>query len=124
VIWSFGRWNLAFPRSRDRFSCFFVGSAAAFGFALVPELLTLAWGNFTFTSAFLEYIRRGIQGRAVLLVLAVWLLVLSLVSQQFAGAERGMVVDVAVLVGADMAVEQPQFAVFDEPVGVFQVDQA
>ena len=35
-----------------------------------------------------------------------------------------MVVDVAVLVGADVGVEEPEFAVLNQAVGVFQVGEA
>jgi len=35
-----------------------------------------------------------------------------------------MVVDVAVLVGADVGVEEPEFAVLDQAVGIFEVGEA
>ena len=34
------------PRARNRFSCFFIRRASAFGFALVPELFALGQGEF------------------------------------------------------------------------------
>src|SRR5450759_1591734 len=42
----------------------------------------------------------------------------------FAGAEGGMIRVVAVVIGADMAVEEPEFAVFDQPVGVLEIGLA
>jgi len=46
------------------------------------------------------------------------------VHKQFAGAQGGVVVDVSVLVGADVGVEQKDFVVFDQAVGVLEVGQA
>ena len=42
--------------------------------------------------------------------------------QQLASAEGCMIVNVAVFVCPNMAVEQPEFVVFDQPIGVLQVD--
>src|SRR5580704_14485254 len=44
--------------------------------------------------------------------------------QELAGAKRGVVVNVAVLVGSDVGIEEPKFSVFDESVGIFEVGQA
>src|SRR3954470_463921 len=112
------------PRPCDRFPGFFVGGAATVGFALVPQLLTLGECKFYFHASILEIHAGGDEREALLLSFADELFDLFFMHQQFAGAERGMVVNVAMLVGSDMAVEQPQFAVFDQPVGVFEIDQA
>src|SRR5450759_275347 len=42
----------------------------------------------------------------------------------FAGAEGGMIRVVAVVIGADVAVEEPEFAVFEQPVGVLEIGRA
>ena len=46
------------------------------------------------------------------------------VDQQLAGAQRSVVEDVAVVIGADVAVEQPEFAIFKQAIGVFEVGLA
>jgi hypothetical protein len=43
------------------------------------------------------------------------------VNQQLSGAQRGMIGGVAVVIGSDVAVEEPELSVFDEAIGVFQV---
>ena len=44
--------------------------------------------------------------------------------QQFARTQRGVIEDVSVLIGADVAIQQPEFAVFDQAVGVLEVAAA
>ena len=68
--------------------------------------------------------RVGISVRPLLLGLADELADLFLVYQQFPGAQRRVVVDIAVLVVSDVAVKQPQLTIFNQPIGIFQVDQA
>ena len=47
-----------------------------------------------------------------------------LVNQKLASAESGMVSVVAVIIGADVAVEEPEFSVLDEAVGVLEISLA
>src|SRR5271165_3299040 len=111
----------SFSRPGDSFSGFFIRSAAAFGFALVPELLAFSQGEFNLHSAVLEVHPRGDQGQALLLGLADELAKFLFVDEQLAGAQRRVVENVAMVVGSDVAVKQPKFAVLQQSVGVFQV---
>ena len=74
------------------------GGAAAFGFALVPQLLAFGQGEFNLHSTVLEVHPRGDEGQALLLGLADELADFLLVDQQFAGAQGRVVEDVAVVV--------------------------
>ena len=47
-----------------------------------------------------------------------------LVNQELAGAQGGMIGVIAMVVGADVAVEEPEFAVFDQAVGVLKIGLA
>src|SRR5579864_1714255 len=101
-----------FPaRSRDRFSGLLVCGSAPLGFALVPELLTLRQRKLHFNSAILEIHAGWNEGKALLLGLADELVDLFLMNQQLPRAQRGVIIDVSVLVGANVAVEQPKFSV-------------
>src|SRR5437660_12874613 len=44
--------------------------------------------------------------------------------EQLAGTQRSVVEDVAMLVRPDVAVKQPEFAIFDQAIGIFQVGPA
>ncbi|SRR6266487_5302167 len=110
--------------SSNRFSCFFVRSPSPFGFTLVPELLAFSQRKFNLYSAVLEVHSRWDESQAFLLGLADQLTELFFMHQEFPRAQGSMVVDVAMFVGADMAVQEPEFAVFDQAVGVLQVDLA
>ena len=44
--------------------------------------------------------------------------------QQLAGAQRRVIEDVAMLVGADVAIEEPEFAIFDQSVSIFEIGAA
>ena len=44
--------------------------------------------------------------------------------QQLASAQRRVIEDVAVLVGADVGVQQPQLAIFDQAVSIFEIGAA
>jgi len=46
------------------------------------------------------------------------------VNEEFAGAESGVVGRVAVVIGADVAVEEPEFAILDQSVGVLEIGGA
>ena len=84
-------------------------------------MLAFGQGEFNFHSAVLEVHPGGDEGEALLLGLADELANFFFVDQQLAGAQGGMVEDVAVVVGSDVAVEQPEFAILEQPVGVFEV---
>ena len=97
----------AFVRARDCFSRFAVGRAAAFGLALVPQLLAFGEREFDFHPAIFEVQAGGNQSQSLLLGLADKLPNFLLMDQQLAGAQRRMIEDVAMVVGADVAVQQP-----------------
>src|SRR5581483_2109848 len=113
-----------FAGARDGFAGFAIGGAAALGFALVPELLAAGEGHFHFHPAVLKVHACGDEREAALLGFADQLAEFLGVDQELAGAQRVVVVDVAVLVGADVSVQQPELAVFDQAIGVFEVDTA
>ncbi len=115
--------GLLLPAS-DCFPSFFVGRPSPLGFAFIPELLAFGEGQFNFYFAVLEVHADGDQRQSLLLGFADQLADFFFVHEQLAGAERGVVVNVAVLVGADVGVEQPEFAVLDQTVGVFKVGKA
>ena len=77
--------------------------------------------EFNFHSAILEIQTGGDEGQALLLGLADELANLLFMDQQLAGAQGRVVEDVAVIIRADVAVEQPEFAVLEQSVGVFEV---
>src|SRR3989442_11248259 len=110
-----------FSSPRNSFARLPIGGFAALGLALVPELLAFGQGKFELYSAVLKIHAGGDEGEPALLRLANQLADFLPVHQQLAGAQRSVVEDVAMLVGADVAVEQPEFAVFDEPIGIFKV---
>src|ERR1035438_3393604 len=93
--------SLSFPAAVDRFPSFLIGRAPPVGLALVPELLALGQSQFHLDSPVLEVQPRGDQGETLLLGLANQLADLFAMHQQFAGTQRGVVEDVAVLVGTD-----------------------
>jgi len=45
-------------------------------------------------------------------------------NQKLAGAKRGVVGRVAMVVGANVAIQEPEFAVFDQAVGVFEINRS
>src|SRR5215469_17743546 len=104
---------LPLAAARDGFPGFLVGGAAALGFALVPELLALGKGQFYFHFAVFEIHAGGDQGEAALLGFPDQLADFVLVNEEFSGAQRCMIEDVAMLVGADVRVEKPEFPIFD-----------
>src|ERR1039458_4314721 len=113
-----------FSTSGDGFAGFLVGGATALGLALVPELFALGQGEFDFDFAILEIHAGGDQSESLLLGLANELANFFFVKQKFAGAENGMIGVVAVLIGADVAVEEPEFALLDQAVGVLEIGLA
>jgi hypothetical protein len=124
---SFGEmknFRLGLPTSADRFSRFFIRRPPSFGLALVPELLAFGQSQFHLDPAVLKVQPRRDQGQALLLGLADQLANLFAMHQQLAGAQRGVVEDVAVLVGTDVGVQQPDRIVFDQAVGVLKIGEA
>ena len=105
--------RLLLPASADGVSGFFIGCSTAFGFALVPQLLAFGQRQLNFHFTVLEVHADGDQRESFLLGLADQLADFFFVHKQLAGAQRGVVVDVTVLVGADVGVEQPELSVFD-----------
>src|ERR1700687_982726 len=112
------RW---FSSPGDGLPRFLVGGATALGLALVPLLFALRQREFDFDLAILEIHARGNQRESLLLGLANQLANFFFVKQKFAGTKGGMIGVVAVLIGADMAVEEPEFTILDQPVGVFEI---
>ena len=104
------------------FPGFFVGGTAALGFALIPELFTFGEGKFYFHSAVLEVHSRRNQRKSLLLGLSDQLANLFGVGKQFSSAQRSMIKDVSVNVGADVAIEKPELSIFDKPVRIFEID--
>jgi len=83
----------------------------------------LAFGQcyFNFHFTVLKVHPCGNQREPALLCLANELADLLFMYQQLTRAQRRMIEDVAVLVRPDVAIQQPQLAVFDQSVGVFEV---
>jgi hypothetical protein len=77
---------LRFAAAGDGVAGFFVGGAAALGFALVPELFALGDGDLNLDTAILEVHPRGDDGEALLLDGGVEFEDLGVVDQEFAGA--------------------------------------
>jgi len=93
-----------FSRARDRFARLAVGSSAAFGFALVPELLAFGEGDLALHASVLEIETCGDERVSFLLRLPDQLAQLLFVDEELPGAERRVVIDVAVLVGSNVRV--------------------
>jgi hypothetical protein len=110
--------------SSDRVSRFFVRRPTPLRLPFIPELLALGQRELHFYFAALEVHPHRDQRQSLLLSLADQLADFFFVHEQFAGAEGGVVVHVAVLVGADVGIEQPEFAIFDEAVRIFEVGEA
>jgi len=110
-----------FSCPRDGIPGFFVGGAAALGFAFIPELLAFRQSKFNFDLAVLEVHAGGDQREPLLLGFPDQFANLFFVNQEFSGAQGRMVGGVSMVVGSYVAVEEPEFSVFDEAVGVFQI---
>src|SRR5579864_482364 len=100
--WRVRRTSTSFTRARNGFAGFAIGGAAAFGFALVPQLFATGERYFHFHFAVLEIDSRRYQGEPTLLGLADQFADFFPVHEQLASAERGMIEDVSVFVGADV----------------------
>ena len=88
------------------------------------QLLAAADGEFHLDFAILEIHLGGNQGEAFFAGLAVELVDLLAVEQQFALADGQVVLAVAVRVFADVGVDQPRLALFDAGEGVLELDLA
>ena len=108
----------------NRFPSFLIRRPSSLGLPFVPKLLAFGQGQLHFHFAVLEVHADWDQRQSLLLGFTDQLADFFFVHQQLTGAQRGVVMDVAVLVGADVGVEQPEFAVLDQAVGVFEVGEA
>ena len=106
----------ALPASGDRFPCLAIGGSPPLGLAFVPKLLSLCQRKLNFHFAVLEIHPGGDERQAPLLRLADQLANFVFTHQELAGPQGSVIEDVAVLVRPDMAIEQPQFAIFDQPI--------
>ena len=88
---------------------------------LSQVLLALGQCHLHLHSAVPEVQPRGDQRQSLLLGLADQLIQFVSVNQQLTSTERLVVEDVAVLVRADVGVDQPEFPVLHQAVGIFQV---
>jgi hypothetical protein len=102
-----------------------LGFVIAFSFllggAFVVLLLALGEGELAFDAAVAEVEADGDEGEALLAGGGFELAELLLVDEEFAGAEGFVVHGVAMREGADVSVEEEEFAVFQNAVGVFEV---
>ena len=115
----FNRFHRCFIAFRASLSA----SLRPFGFRLSYEFLSTRQGDFAFDAALLQIDLGGHQGQPLLLHLADELSNLVGMEQEACGfPERFVVLAVAELVGADMAVEQPEFAVANRCEAVFEID--
>ena len=112
-----------FAAAGNRLASLFVGSAPAFGFALIPQLFSFGECEFHFHPAVLEVHARGNKGKSLLLGLTDQLADFVFMDQQFARTQRGMIEDVAVLVRTDVSIQQPELPVLDQAVGIFEVSE-
>src|SRR5581483_3337484 len=99
--------ELVFSSARNRGPRFGVGSFAALGFALVPELFAAVEGEFTFGFSMPEINTCRDERQPLLLGFANHLAQLFPVDKEFAGAQRLMIKDVAMIIRADVGVQQP-----------------
>jgi hypothetical protein len=98
-----------------------VGGAAAFRLAFVPLLLTFGERKFELDLPIFEVHTSGNERKSFNLRFADQLANFFLVEQQFSGAKFGMIGEVPMVIGSNMTVEEPQFSVFDQPVGIFEI---
>src|SRR5579859_1501525 len=99
--------ELVFSSTRDCGPRLGVCGFAALGFALVPELLAAGQGQLALGFSIPEINARRDEGQPLLLGFADQLAQLFLMDEQFAGAQRLMIKDIAMIVRTDMSVEQP-----------------
>src|SRR5438552_9278473 len=85
--------------ARNRCLRFGIRGFAAHGFAFIPELFAARQGQLAFCPSMLKVNARRDQGQPLLLGFADQLAQLVFMDQQFAGPQRFMIKDVAMLVG-------------------------
>src|SRR5262252_2140053 len=105
----------------DGLTSFAVGRAATLGLALVPLLLAASDRELEFDSAVFEVHACGDQRKSLLLCLSDQFADLFPMHKQLASAQSGVVRIAAMFIGTDVAVQEPEFSVLDEAIGVFQV---
>ncbi len=111
-----------FTGTCDGLAGFAVCGTAPFGLALlVPKLFAFGEGQLNFYPPILEVQARGNEGEPFLLRLADELAKLFFMDEQFTGTQRSVVEDVAVVVRTNMAVQQPEFSILEQPIRVFEV---
>src|SRR4051812_6403034 len=111
----------ALPRSRDSLARFFVRRSPLLGFAFIPELLAFGEGDLAFYFAILEVEARRDERQSLHLHLPDKLPQLVFVDKQLARPQRRVSGVSCIVVRADVRVQQPELAVFDQAIGVFQV---
>src|ERR1035438_8441328 len=112
------------PAPSDRLTPFFVCRLTPFCLALVPVLLAFRQSQLHLYPAVAEVTPRRGQRQSLLLRLSDEFVQLILVHQQLPRAQGFMVEDVAVFVRADVRIDQPEFAIFYQPVGVLEVSSS
>src|ERR1022692_161027 len=112
------------PAPSDRLTRFFVCRLTPFCLALVPVLLAFRQSQLHLHPTIAEVQPRWDQRQSLLLRLADEFMQLILVHQQLPGTQGFMVEDVAVFVRTDVRVDQPEFAIFHQPVGVLEVSSS
>src|SRR5215813_11360186 len=117
----FFRLRLGFAAAGDSLTCLTVSRFAALGFAFVPALFSSGQCNLTFYFAVAEIESCWDERKTALLGFPNQLSQLFLVQEQLSSTHRVVIEDVSMFIGTDMRVEEPGFAVFDDPVGVFEV---
>src|SRR5207247_7813397 len=108
----------------DSLSFLAVLCSAPLGLSFVPDLLAFGQREFNLYSAIFEVHTRGDERQPPLLRFTDQLANFFFMHEQLAGTQRSVVEDVAMLVGPDVAVKQPEFAIFDQAIGIFQVGPA
>jgi hypothetical protein len=100
-------------------SFFFAQLAAA-----VPGFLATGDGDFAFGNAITEIDAKGDEGKALLLGFGDEFVDFAAVEEELAGAEGLVIPDAAGEVAGNVAMEEPDFAVFDSGVGIAEVGVA
>jgi len=108
----------------DRLPRLFVGRTTALGLALIPKLFALGQRKFNLDLAVFEVHPRRDQSESLLLRLADQLADFLPMHKQLPRPQRRMIRVAPVFIRTDMAVQQPQLPVLDEPVRVLQVRPA
>ena len=98
-----------------------IGGAAPLGFTFIPMLFSTRERQFNFYSSILEIHPRRDKRESLLLRFPYQFPNFFLVNQKLSSAQRGMVGIASMFVRTDVAVQQPQFVVFDEAISIFQV---